>query len=130
MFMGVHNPLGHGQFGPRGLDWQDLCRGPLDIATDKIYKLWASWFQRRFFSHYKSMVQAIYQHGCHLDLRTMTICIYFQPPFNTRLHTKFEEIWPRGFRGEVLRRCEQMDGWRVITIPHPEPNLILSLWLR
>ena len=24
---------GHGQFGPQGLDWQDLCRGPLNIAT-------------------------------------------------------------------------------------------------
>ena len=24
--MGVHNPLGLGQFGPQGLDWQDLCR--------------------------------------------------------------------------------------------------------
>ena len=25
--------LGCGQFGPQGLDWQDLCRGPLNIAT-------------------------------------------------------------------------------------------------
>ena len=24
---------GHGQFGPQGLDWQDLCRRPLNIAT-------------------------------------------------------------------------------------------------
>ena len=44
---GVYDLLGHGQFGPQGLDWQDLCRGPLNIATYKIYKLWASWFQRR-----------------------------------------------------------------------------------
>ena len=22
-----------GQLGPQGLDWQDLCRGPLNIAT-------------------------------------------------------------------------------------------------
>ena len=33
--------------------------GPLNVATYKICKLWASWFQRRrffkFFSHYKSM---------------------------------------------------------------------------
>ena len=28
-----HDPLGCGQFGPQGLDWQDLCRGPLNIAT-------------------------------------------------------------------------------------------------
>ena len=26
-------PLGYGQFGPIRLDWQDLCRGPLHIAT-------------------------------------------------------------------------------------------------
>ena len=38
-------------------------------------------------SHYKSM-GAIYGHGGHLDLRTMTICTYFQFPFNTRLHVK------------------------------------------
>ena len=25
--------LGHGQFESLGLDWQDLCRGPLNIAT-------------------------------------------------------------------------------------------------
>ena len=24
---------GRGQFGPHGLDWQDLCRGSLNIAT-------------------------------------------------------------------------------------------------
>ena len=52
------NP-GRGQFGPLRLDWQDLCREPLNIAMYKIYKLWSSWFQRRifflFFSHYKSM---------------------------------------------------------------------------
>ena len=26
-------PMGCGQFGPKELDWQDLCRGPLNIAT-------------------------------------------------------------------------------------------------
>ena len=26
-------PPGCGQFGPQGLDWQDLCSGPLHIAT-------------------------------------------------------------------------------------------------
>ena len=57
--MGANDPGGHGQFGHQGLDWQDLCREPLNIATYYIYKLWASWFQRRrffyLFSHYKSM---------------------------------------------------------------------------
>ena len=40
------NPAGGGQFGPQGLDLQALCRGPLDIATYQIYKLWASLLQR------------------------------------------------------------------------------------
>ena len=53
---------------------------------------------------------AIYGHGGHFDLRTTTICTYFQSPFNTRLHIKFEEIWSRDFRGEVVQRCERMDG--------------------
>ena len=35
--------------GTQGLDWQDLCRGPLNIATYYICKLWTSWFQRRRF---------------------------------------------------------------------------------
>ena len=35
------DPLGHGQFAPKGQNLQDLCRGPLDIATYKLYKLWA-----------------------------------------------------------------------------------------
>ena len=30
--MGVNDPLGHDQFGPQGHGWQDLCRGPLNIA--------------------------------------------------------------------------------------------------
>ena len=57
--IGVQDPLGHGQFGPQGLDWQDLCRGPLNIATYKIYKLWASWFQRRFFKFFPSIGMAV-----------------------------------------------------------------------
>ena len=98
--MGVHDPLGHGQFGPQGLDLQDLCRGPINIATYKIYKLWASWFQKRrifnFFPLCKSM-GAIYQHGGHLDLQTVTIFTNFQPPFNAWLHMKIEEICPKSF---------------------------------
>ena len=70
----------------------------------------------------------IYGHGGHLDLQTMTICINFQSPFNTRLHMKFEEISPRGFRGEVVQMCEWTDertddGRGVITIAHPKGGL-------
>ena len=65
----------------------------------------------------------------------MTICTYFQPPFKTRLHVQFEEIWPRGLRGEVVQRCKRTDvrtddGRRVITIAHPEPWNLLPLTSR
>ena len=30
--MGANDPR-HGQFGPKGLDWQDLCSEPLHIVT-------------------------------------------------------------------------------------------------
>ena len=40
---------------------------------------------------------------------------------------KFEEIWPRCFREEVVRMCERTDrrtddGRGVITIANPEPS--------
>ena len=57
--------LGCSQFGPQGLDLQDFCRGPLNIAT---YYNNISCGPRGFreedflsFSHYKSM-GAIYGH--------------------------------------------------------------------
>ena len=40
---------------------------------------------------------------------------------------KFEENWPRGFKGEVVQRCLRTsdgrtdDELQVITIAHPEP---------
>ena len=36
---------------------------------------------------------------------------------------KFKEYWPKGYRGEVVQRCERTDkdGRQVITIAHPEP---------
>ena len=75
-------------------------------------------------------MRAIYGYGGHLDLRTMTICIYFQCPFNTRLHMKFAEIWPRGFKGEVVQRCELTDGWTdgrgVIKIAQIQPSAQVS----
>ena len=27
------DPHVHGKFSPKGLDWQDLCRGPLDMLN-------------------------------------------------------------------------------------------------
>ena len=57
----------------------------------------------------------IYGHGSHL-INGLTICINFQSPFNKRLHMKFEENWPRGFRGEVVQRCgRMMDDGQMMT---------------
>ena len=36
----------------------------------------------------------------------------FQSSFNRRLHMRFEENWPRGFRGEVVQTCGRTDGRR------------------
>ena len=49
------DPLGHGQFAPKGQNLQDLCRGPLDIATSYI-SCGPSGFRRFIvFTHYKPM---------------------------------------------------------------------------
>ena len=70
--------------------------------------------------------------GGHLDLWTVTIFTNFQSPFTTRLHMKLKEIWPRGFRGEVVQMCEWTDRQTtddargVITIAHPEPSAQVS----
>ena len=81
--MGVHSPVGGCQFGPQGLDWQDLCRRPPNIATYKYKSCGPHGFREEdflSFSHYKSM-GAIYRHGGHLELRTVTIFTNFQSSF-------------------------------------------------
>ena len=40
----------------------------------------------------------------------LTIFTGFQPPFNRRLHMKFEENWPKGYRGEVVQMCGRKPG--------------------
>ena len=42
MSMRANDPLGHGQFAPKGQNLQDLCKEPLDIVTCtyKLDKLW------------------------------------------------------------------------------------------
>ena len=49
--MRANGPRACGQFGPQGLDWQDLCRGPLNIATYYI-SCWPYGFREDLFSHY------------------------------------------------------------------------------
>ena len=78
IYVGDHLTLLHTRY---------LNSGPYGFRED----IWS-------FSHYKSM-GAIYGHGGHLDLRIVTIYTNFQSSFNTKLHMKFEEIWPRAFRG-------------------------------
>ena len=51
--MGTNDPTGRGQFGPHGLDWQDLCRGPLNIAISSGPHGFSVEFFLKFFSHYK-----------------------------------------------------------------------------
>ena len=81
------------------------------MVSEKIFK----------FSHYKSM-GTISRHGGHPNLRTVTIFTNFQSPFNTMLHIKFEELWPRGFsRSKVWTDGQTDDGRRVIIIAHSEP---------
>ena len=65
---------------------------------------------------------AISPHGGHLDLQTVAIFTNVQFPINTRLHIRFEEIWPRVSEEKCERKDGRMDhGWRVITIALPEP---------
>ena len=92
IYVGDHYTLQHTKY---------ISCGPHDFREEDFLS----------FSYYKSMgaIIAISWHGNHLDLRTVTIFTNFQSSFNTRLHIKFEEIWPRGFRGEVVQRCGRTD---------------------
>ena len=62
--MRVHYPLGRGQFGLQGVDWQDLCRGPLNIATYKIHAVGLMVSEKKIFLkffHSGSYVIFIYE---------------------------------------------------------------------
>ena len=67
----------------------NLCKD-----SDPIHHLF---WRRRFLK-----VLNIYGHGDHLGQWTATILANFQVPVPRRLHIKFEQHWPRGFRGEVV----------------------------
>ena len=73
------------------------------VSEKKIFKVFPI---ISLWELYIGMV-AILIYGQWTDLWTVTIFTNFQSPLNTRLHIKFEEIWPRGFRGEVVQRCER-----------------------
>ena len=48
-------------------------------------------------------VFTIYGHCSHLGQWTMTILAIFRSPALRRLHMKFDQHWPRGFRGGYLK---------------------------
>ena len=76
------DPRGVAKFDPGGHDWHNLCRGPLAIATYKISKLWALWYQRRrffnFFSHSKSLETINPRGVAKFDPRGMNGTVYVE----------------------------------------------------
>ena len=68
---------------------------PDDLCKDSAPRHPQFW-RRRFLK-----VFTIYDGG-HLGQRTMTILAIFRSPNLRRLNMKFEQHWPRGFRGEVV----------------------------
>ena len=69
---------------------------PDDLCKDSAPRHPLFW-KRRFLK-----VFTINGHGGHLGQRTMTILAILCSPKLRRLHMKFEQHWPRGFRGEIV----------------------------
>ena len=69
---------------------------PDDLGKDSAQRHPRFW-RRRFLK-----VFTIYEHGGHLGQWAVTILAIFRSPKLRRLHIKFEQHWPRGFRGEVV----------------------------
>ena len=68
---------------------------PDDLCKDSAQRHPQFW-RRRFLK-----VFTVYEHGGHLGQWTLTILAIFGSPYLRRLHIKFEQHWPRGFR-EVI----------------------------
>ena len=81
--------------------FSNFCRSlvPDDLCKDSAPRHPAFW--RRFLK-----VFTIYGHGCHLGQWTVTILAISHSPNLRRLHIKFEQHWPRGFRGEVVSNSQ------------------------
>ena len=68
-----------GQFGALGLDWQDLCRGPLKLLHTKYISCGSHCFRDKDFfkfSHYKSMGSNDHRGVANLDRRSVVGRIY------------------------------------------------------
>ena len=59
-------------------------------------------------------VFTIYGHGGHLGQWTTTILAIFRSPNLRRLHIKFEQHWPSGFRGEVVWNSQHFSHTTVL----------------
>ena len=115
-----------------GLDWQDLYRRPLNIATYYIWKLRAAWFQRRemflFFSHYKFIGANDPRGVASLGPRGLIGRIYVGDRL-TLLHTKYVISGPHGFREEdVFYFFPIKSLWEVMT-PGVWPVWAPGAWL-
>ena len=67
-----------------------------DLCKDSAPRHSLFW-RRRFLK-----VFTIYGHGSHLGQWTATILAIFHSPNLRKLHIKFEQHWPRGFRGKLF----------------------------
>ena len=81
-----------------GPSFYQFDRSPVPHNLCKDYGPGLIWFWRRRFLK----VFTIYGHGSHFDQYTKPILAIFHSPAPWRLHMKFEQHWPRGFRGEVI----------------------------
>ena len=70
---------------------------PYDLCKDSAPRLPRIW-RRRVLK-----VFTIYGHSGHLVQWTTTILAIFHSPAPRRFHMKFEQHWPRGFRGGHLK---------------------------
>ena len=91
------------QVWTQGLDWQDLCRRPLNTAIYLICKLSASWFQRRRLLKVISYI-ALYIHMtpwgvASLEPRDLIGRIHVGDHY-TLLHTQYISSGPHSVREE------------------------------
>ena len=101
----THDPPGRGPYGPQG---HGLYKGPLYIATHKIWKLWVLWFRRRRFFLFFFTWRP--QGGAHMDPRGTVGRIYKEDRY-TLLLTKYESSGPCGFREDFFlcfSHCKSM----------------------
>ena len=94
---------------------------PYDLCKDSARRHPLFW-RRRFLK-----VFTIYGHGCHLGQWITTILAIFHSPTPRRLHMKFEQYWPKGFRGKVVWNSQHFSHTNVW---HPYKRIGKQTWSR